>query len=90
MSLFYFNLCSGTEFVEDGQGVELLDYAAAHQVAVKSLRGVMAGDLMSGEMNTATFVEIEDERHNLLETIFFDEAVKLREELPSERARSSG
>lgn len=74
MSLFYFNLCSGTEFVEDVQGVELLDYAAAHQLAVESLRGVMAGDLISGEMNTATFVEIEDEEDELIGTLTFAEA----------------
>ncbi len=85
MPRFYFNLCSGPEFVEDEEGVELADHAAAHARAVESLRGVMAGDLLMGDLNTAAFIEIEDEDHKLLETVFFDEAVKLREERHPER-----
>lgn len=87
MSLFYLNLCSGTEFVEDQEGIDLLDYAAAYHLALESLRGVMAGDLLTGELNTATFVEIEDEHHSLLQTVFFDEAVSVREELPANGTR---
>ncbi len=45
MPRFYFNLCNGPEFTEDGEGGEFPDFAAAHQYAVVSLRDVTAGDL---------------------------------------------
>lgn len=72
------NLCDGADFVKDNEGVELPDNAAARKKAVESLRGVMAGDLLSGELNTALCIEIEDEQHRLIETVAFNDAVTLR------------
>ena len=77
---FYFNLCNGAEFAEDPEGVELADYAAARRKAVESLRGVMSGDLLTGDLNTASFIEIEDELHELIETVSFADVVKVRDE----------
>lgn len=78
MQRFYFNLCNGIEFAEDGEGAEFADHAAARRNAVRSLRGVMAGDLLVGDLNTASFIEIEDERHEFIETVSFADVVKLR------------
>ena len=80
MSRFYFNLCNGAEFAEDLEGIELPDYAAARRKAVESLRGVMSGDLLMGDLNTASFIEIEDEQHELVETVSFADVVSLRSE----------
>jgi hypothetical protein len=77
---FYFNLCNGAEFAEDPEGVELADYAAARRKAVESLRGVMSGDLLMGDLNTASFIEIEDDQHELVETVSFADVVSLRNE----------
>lgn len=79
MPRFYFNLCNGAEFAEDEEGLELADYAAARRKAVESLRGVMAGDLLMGDLNTASFIEIEDDNRELIETVSFAEVVNLRE-----------
>ena len=77
---FYFNLCNGSEFAEDEEGTDLPNFAAARQRAVASLRDVMAGDLRMGDLNIASFIEIEDEQHELVETVSFGDVVKLREE----------
>ena len=77
---FYFHLCNCLEFAEDEEGVELADYAAARRNAVRSLRGVMSGDLLHGEVNTASFIEVEDEKHELIETVSFADVVRLRNE----------
>jgi hypothetical protein len=77
---FYFNLCNGAEFAEDPEGMVLEDYAAARRKAVESLRGVMSGDLLMGDLNTASFIEIEDEQHELVETVSFADVVSLRNE----------
>lgn len=80
MPRFYFNLANGTEFAEDEEGVLLPDIAAAHARAVESLRDVMAGDVMMGDLNTASFIEVEDEQHNLSFIVSFEEAVRMRVE----------
>ena len=80
MPRFYFNLCNGAEFTEDAEGAELADYAAARRTAIASLRDVMAGDLLMGDLNTASFIEIEDEQRELIETVSFTEVVNLRDE----------
>ena len=79
MPRFYFNLCNGSEFAEDGEGQELPDRGAAVRQATDSLRGIMASDLLMGDLNIASFIEIEDQHHNLL-TVTFDQVVKLRED----------
>lgn len=80
MPRFYFNLCNGAEYTEDAEGTELADYTAAHRRAIDSLRDVMAGDLLMGDLNTASFIEIEDEQHELIETVSFTKVVSLRDE----------
>lgn len=91
MPRFYFNLCNGAEFIEDEEGVELADRVAARAKAVESLRGVMAGDLVMGDLNTASFIEIEDEQHILIETVFFADVVNLRRDPDARpRAKRSG
>ena len=80
MPRFYFHLCNGAEFVEDEEGVDRPGPDAAYQKAVESLRGVMAGDLLGGDLNTASFIEIEDAQHELIETVSFADVVQLRNE----------
>jgi len=77
MPRFYLHVCNGSGFVEDEEGVELADVAAARAEAIKGLRDLMAGDLRSGTLNMASFVEIEDERHQLVTTVTFLEAVQV-------------
>lgn len=88
MPRFYFHLCDGAEFTEDEEGTDLPGSGAAHQKAVDSLRGVMAGDLLSGDLNTASFIEIEDERHEHIETVSFADVVRLRDERHVRRSAS--
>ena len=80
MQRFYFNLCNGLEFTEDEEGAEFADYAAARRNAVRSLRDVMSGDLLMGDLNTASFIEIENGQHEFIETVSFTDVVKLRNE----------
>jgi hypothetical protein len=71
------HVCNGNGFVEDQEGVELADGDTAREKAVEAARDVMAGDLRRGELDLSSFIEVEDEGHNLLFTLHFSEAVKL-------------
>ncbi len=90
MPRYYFNLCNGAEFAEDDEGVELADHAAAYRKAAESLRDVMAGDLIMGDLNTASFIEITDQHHNLIQSVSFGEVVDLRHDAHPGSAANKG
>jgi hypothetical protein len=77
MPRFYMHVCNGNGFVEDEEGVELPDEAAARQKAIEAARDVMAGDLRKGELDLTSFIEVENEARLLLFTLPFTEAIKL-------------
>ena len=83
MPRFYLHICNGSGFVEDDEGQELADLDAARNVAVDGLRDILAGELRSGDLNTASFIEIEDEDHQWVATVSFEDAVRTTEEIPN-------
>jgi hypothetical protein len=74
---FYFHVCNGTGFVPDEEGQELPGLEAARAEAVRSARSIMASDVQRGMLDLSSFIEIEDEGHQLLLTLGFQEAVDL-------------
>jgi hypothetical protein len=49
----------------------------------------MSGDLLKGDVNTASFIEVEDENHELIETVSFADVVSLRNEAHRRRTDQS-
>jgi len=80
MSRFYLHVCNGNGFTEDEEGSEYADIQAARAAAVAGLRDIMASELKRGELNLASFVEIEDEHHELVLTVDFTDAVAVTEQ----------
>jgi hypothetical protein len=78
MPHFYFHICNGTGFVEDEEGQELPDIAAARATAITSARDIMATDIRIGELDLASFIEVEDEDRQWLFTLLFLDAVDLK------------
>ena len=76
MPKFYLHLCNGTGFTEDQRGSEFADVNAAREAALAGLREVISAEVKEGGLNTASFIEIEDESHTLVTTLTFDEAIK--------------
>jgi hypothetical protein len=79
MPRYYFHVCNGDGFTTDEEGLELPDVHAARTTAIQGLRDIMASELKDGLLKTASFIEIEDENHELLMTVPFVEAVKVEE-----------
>ena len=75
--LFYLHVCNGTGFVEDEEGHELRDAAAARSKAMAGARDIMSGEMRGGRLNLASFIEVEDENHVHLFTVTFAEAVDI-------------
>jgi hypothetical protein len=79
MPIFYLHVCNGNGFNEDREGIEFPDAAAARDEAIRGLRSIAADDMLRGEMDLSSFVEIEDEQHQPVETVHFADAVNVRE-----------
>ena len=77
---YYMHVSNGNGFVEDEEGVELPDAETARKEAITAARDVMAGDLRDGSLDLTSFIEVEDENHDLLFTLTFGEAVTVRTE----------
>jgi hypothetical protein len=75
MPRFYFHVCDGHRFIEDEEGVDLADEAAARKEAIEAARDLMTGGLREGQLDLTSFIEVEDEVHALLFTLTFAEAV---------------
>ena len=89
MPRFYLHLCNGSGFTEDQEGSLHDDLEAASAAAMMGLREVIAAEVKEGGLNTASFIEIEDENHELLKTLTFEEAIVISDEPPETRFASS-
>ena len=77
MPLYFFHICNGNGFTEDEEGRELADEAEARAVAVAGARDIMAEEMRAGQLNPASFIEVEDSEHRHLFTLLFSEAYTL-------------
>lgn len=82
MARYFFHFRDGSEFVEDDIGFVLADRDAARKKGIASLRSILAEDVLSGVLGTSASIEIENEDHELIFTISFQEALKIVGEIP--------
>jgi hypothetical protein len=74
MPQYYFHVCNGNGLVEDEEGQELPDLETARNAAIRSARDIM---VRNGMLDLSSFIEIEDEHHQLVDTLGFADAVDL-------------
>ena len=77
MPKYYLHICNGAGFTEDEEGQDFADASAARAAAIHGFRGLLAGELAEGQLNVASFIEIEDENRELVGTVSFEEAVNI-------------
>jgi hypothetical protein len=88
MPHYYLHVCNGSGFTEDTEGQDFADAEAARSAAIKGIRDIMSEELRKGEINIASFVEIEDEARELIRVVPFTEAVDVRSDpCPPDRTR---
>lgn len=89
MPIFFFHFRNGAEYVHDEEGLELADVSAALNRGVANLRDVLAGDVLSGVLDTDASIEIADESRNHFATIRFDDVLWLKPAQQGSGRRSS-
>ncbi len=87
MPRFFFHVCNGNGFTEDEEGRDLPDLDSARAEAIKGARSIMAEELQRGHLDLSSFIEIEDEAHNWLLTLTFQDAVRITS---GEKSNSGG
>ena len=78
MPRYFLHICNGSAFTEDEVGKEFPSVLEARKAAIKGIREVMAEELRNGEINIASYIEIEDEQRQLVRTVAFTEAVAVK------------
>ena len=83
MPLYYFHLRNGLGFTRDEEGQELADVAAAMDVAVLSVRSLIAAEASEGRIDLRGRIEVRDhEDAPLFDLPFADAIVVLTGEPP--------
>jgi hypothetical protein len=77
MPRYYLHICNENGFTEDDEGLDLPDLDTARLKAIEGLKDVLATELLEGELDLGSFIEIEDEQHQLLMTIHLSEVVRV-------------
>lgn len=78
MPRFYFNLRNDLS-VDDEEGQELADLAAAEAVALTNVRSIAADNVLHGRLTLSHRIEIADEAGRVLGTVSFADAVKVED-----------
>jgi hypothetical protein len=77
MPRFYLHLYNRVGFARDEEGEELPDLAAARELAMTSIRDILAAEAKEGSIDLRGRIEIADENQEVLAVVRFPEAVEL-------------
>lgn len=66
MAKYYFHIRNGEEFVEDVEGIFMLDIAAVQEEAVKAAREMVADLVIRGQQIDEKRFEVEDEKGDIV------------------------
>lgn len=77
MARYYFHFRKGEDFIEDEEGLEFTDSAAARTQGVDALREMLASDVQHGFLDRRCVIEIEDDRHRPVGAIDCDEVLRI-------------
>ncbi len=77
MPLYFFHI-RNSEHVDDEQGRELSDLAAAREIALEGVRELVCADIKKGWLNLDHYVEVADEAGAVLLRLTFREAFQIR------------
>lgn len=78
MPRYYFNLRDDRE-IDDEEGVELADEAAAREVALANVRELACADIRQGWLNLDHRIEVRDGAGDLVTTIRFRDGFEFRD-----------
>lgn len=89
MPVFHLHIVQSKNLVPDTEGSAFPDLAAARDEAIRGARSLLSDEVLRGEMDLRQSIRIHDEAGRHLETVRFDEAVRLTSADPDEQGAPS-
>lgn len=77
MTVYYFHLWHGEQFIEDLEGVACVSLEAARRRAIDGARDILAGEIRNGRIDLNQRLDLFDRDGRLCLTIPFWEAVEV-------------
>jgi hypothetical protein len=74
---YFFKLYDRSGATPDVEGCILHDIAAVHRHALAAARALMAEDIRDGELNLADYIEVSDDRGEVVLKLPFSSAVTI-------------
>jgi hypothetical protein len=78
MPHFFFHVYNGHGHTPDEGGSDMEDQAAAHRMALDSIRSMVAEEARGGVIDLQGRIDVKDGNSNLLVTVYYSEAFDLR------------
>lgn len=78
MPLYFFHLRDGRDTLIDAEGLELGSPQAAREMALIQARDIIGHEAMKGEIDLGQRIDVVDSAGNLIVTLSFGDAVKIR------------
>jgi hypothetical protein len=75
---YYFHLRNGSGFIEDEEGRDLPDRAAARAEALRGVRSMLSEDVLSGFLDLKGRIDVVEEAGDPVLSLDFSEAVDVR------------
>ncbi|HEY0626582.1 MAG TPA: hypothetical protein VGD10_07590 [Allosphingosinicella sp.] len=77
MPAYFFHTRIGEDYLEDPEGLDLRDLAAAHRTAIRIARTQMAEEVMDGRLDLGSTVEVMDGGGETAFVLRFSEAIDI-------------
>jgi hypothetical protein len=78
MARYYLHISNGGGYSEDPEGQELPDLEAARASAIEGARSLLSEEARQGQLDLSGRIDIADADGNILLSVPFGDAVKLR------------
>lgn len=75
---FFFHVFNGDGETPDDEGLDAADQAAAHTIALESVRSMVAEEARSGVIDLTGRIDVKDAAANVLLTVAFADAFRLK------------
>lgn len=75
---YYFHVRNEYGLVRDEEGQMVSPDKSIRQIAIEGARSVMAADVLEGFLDLSGQIEVTDDRHAMILTVRFDEALLMK------------
>ena len=77
MARYFFHLRDEAALLREPEGADFSDFAAVPALAMRQARSILSHDVLEGEINLAQWIEVADERDEIVHRLHFADALSI-------------